>query len=30
MASIYDFEVNTISGKQVPLSDHKRQGVVGC
>jgi glutathione peroxidase len=23
MASIYDFEVNTISGKQVPLSDHK-------
>tara|TARA_R110001592_G_scaffold60360_1_gene183452 strand:+ start:5644 stop:6123 length:480 start_codon:yes stop_codon:yes gene_type:complete len=23
MASIYDFEVNTISGKQVPLSDYK-------
>ena len=23
MASIYDFEVNTISGKKVPLSDYK-------
>ena len=23
MASIYDFEVNTISGKQIPLSDYK-------